>query len=94
MKRIELNFTEELIIGFSYPAIKSVVAIKLEFLSHWMTKTNYPIPTTTCPSGGNGKTILVSYTILNHTLKNGKVHTIAGDNMRSNWAGYGLETLD
>ena len=33
---------------------------------------------------GSGKTALVSYTILIHTLKNGKVHTIAVGNMRSN----------
>ena len=25
---------------------------------------------------------------------NGKVHTIAVGNTRSNWAGYGLDTLD
>ena len=44
-------------------------------------------------SKGNRKTALVSYTILNHTSKNGKVHTTAVGNMRSNWAGYGLDTL-
>ena len=32
----------------------------------------------------NGKTALVSYTILNHILKNGKVHKIAVSNTRPN----------
>ena len=31
-----------------------------------------------------GKTALVCYTILNHASKNGKVHTIAVGNTRSN----------
>ena len=58
--------------------------------------------TTIWPSGGlgtpngkeNGKTAVVSYTTLNHALKNGKVHTIAVGNTKLNWAGYGLDTLD
>ena len=43
---------------------------------------------------GNWKTALVSYTILNHASKNGKMHTMAVSNTRSKWAGYGLDTLD
>ena len=37
------------------------------------------------PNGkGNVKTTLVGYTILNHASKNGKVHTVAVGNIRSN----------
>ena len=38
--------------------------------------------------------ILVSYTTLDHALKNGKVSTTAVGNTRSNWVGYILDTLD
>ena len=41
---------------------------------------------------GMGKIAVVSYTILNHASKNGKVYTIAVGNTRSNWAVYGLYT--
>ena len=43
---------------------------------------------------GNGKTALVSFTILNHASKNEKVHAIAVGNTRSNRAGYRLNILD
>ena len=67
-----------------------------------MTTTRISIQITTWPSGGrgtlndkgNGKTALESYTILNHISKNGKVHLLAVDNTKSNWAGYGLDILD
>ena len=42
----------------------------------------------------NGKTILVSYTTLNYTLKNRKELTTAVGNMRSKLAEYVLDTLD
>ena len=67
-----------------------------------MTATRLPYTDYYLPSGGlgtqngkgNGRTVLLNYTILNLALKNGKMHTIAVGNTRSNWAGYGLDTLD
>ena len=55
-------------------------------------KQDYPIQTTILPSGGlgtpngigNGKTALVSYTILNHASKSEKVYTISVGNTKSN----------
>ena len=66
------------------------------------TQQDYPIQTILWPSGGlgtlngkgNGKTAVVSYTILNHASKNRKVHTVAVGNTKLNWAGYGLDILD
>ena len=42
---------------------------------------------------GNGKTVLVSYT-LTHASKNGKVTTTAIGNTRLNRVGYVLDILD
>ena len=68
-----------------------------------MTTTRLPhIYSTNCSLGGietpsdkgNGKTVLVSYTTLKQTSKSGKVLKTAVGNTRSNWVGYGLDTLD
>ena len=67
-----------------------------------MTRIRLPHTDTTWPLGGlgtpnckeNEKTILESYNTLNHASKKGKVPTTAVDNMRSNWIGYILGTLD
>ena len=53
------------------------------------------MPEMTTTSGkGNGKTILLSYTTLNHASKNGKGPTTVVGNTRSNRVGYVLDTLD
>ena len=57
--------------------------------------SSWPLEGLETPSSkGNGKRILVSYTTLYHTLKNGKVVTTVVGNMNSNWIGYVLNTLD
>ena len=69
---------------------------------HRWPQQDYPIQATTWPSGGlaiqngkgNRKIALVSYTIVKHASKNGKIHTIAVGNTKSNWAGYGLDILE
>ena len=45
-------------------------------------------------SKGSGKTVLANYTTSNLALKSGKVLTTVVSNMRLNWVGYILHTLD